>query len=105
MKCYRHGDLLLVPTDQIPEGLKIKENNVLLEGETTGHMHSISSAKVFVAPTVPSKDTDYLAGYLKTEEGALLTHQEHETIEIPKGVYKFYRQREYDEQEERAVID
>lgn len=103
---YRHGDILIVATDQIPEGLKIKQDNVLLEGETTGHMHRLNEkAKVWNTLVAPSRDNDYLIGYFQTEEGALLTHQEHQTIELPKGTYKFYAQREYDEQEERQVID
>jgi len=105
MEYWRHGDLLIEKTSEIPKGLKQKENNILLEGETTGHMHTLNRAEIFLAPLPPSKDTDYLAGYFSTKEGALLTHQEHETIEIPAGTYKFYHQREYDEQEERVVID
>ena len=104
-KIYRHGDLLIIATDSIPKGLKQKENTVLLEGETTGHMHALDKAKVFLNSVAPSRDTDYLIGYFETEEGAALTHQEHETIALPPGAYKFYHQREFDEQEERAVID
>lgn len=104
-KIYRHGDLLVVATDSVPQGLKRKESTVLLEGETTGHMHQLDRAVVFLNNEAPSRSNDYLIGYFKTKEGALLTHQEHETIEIPAGTYKFYAQREYDEQEERQVID
>lgn len=100
---YRHGDVLIVKVDSIPEGLQKKDNLVLLEGEASGHFHTLSKGEVWT--TIPTKDNNYLLGYFKTEEGALLTHQEHQAIEIPAGIYKFYSQREYDEQEERRVID
>lgn len=105
MKAYRHGDLLIIPINKIPKNLKEKGDGILLEGETTGHIHTLSNAKVWNAVETPSRDNNYLIGYFKTEEGALLTHQEHETIELPKGAYQFFAQREYDEQEERRVID
>lgn len=106
MKAYRHGDLLIISTKNIPKTAKKTENRVLLEGETTGHMHQLNDkATVYKQSDIPSKDNDYLIGYFETEEGALLTHQEHEVIELPKGIYRFHHQREYDEQEERAVID
>ena len=102
---YRHGDVLIESVEKMPDNLLPKKDCVLLEGETTGHMHTLTKAKVFTTVEKPSVTNDYLIGYFETEEGALLTHQEHQTIELPKGIYKFYAQREWDEQEERQVRD
>jgi len=46
---YRQGDILIIPTTQVPEGLKpIKRDKhnrlILAEGETTGHAHAIQAA-------------------------------------------------------------
>lgn len=102
-KVFRHGDVLIEKVSFIPKGLKKKKDLILLEGEASGHFHVLSKGDVF--EVTPTKDNNYLLGYFKTEDGTLLTHQEHETIEIPAGIYKFYAQREYDEIEERRVID
>jgi len=103
-KVFRHGDVLVERVDSIPEGLVKEEDTILLEGEASGHFHVLSKGSE-VFKVLPTKDNNYLLGYFKTEEGALLTHNEHQTIEIPAGTYKFYAQREYDEQEERQVRD
>lgn len=86
---YRHGDLLLESCESIPEGAKEKGDGVLLEGEITGHAHRVGvGGKVY---TVAGKTFLYVGGKV-----APLTHEEHKTIEIPKGTYKVIRQREYD---------
>jgi hypothetical protein len=105
MEIYRHGDLILERIDSIPEGLTQKDNNILLEGEATGHCHTITKAKIFLPSEPPALSNDLLLAYLQTEEGALLTHQEHKTIEIPAGLYRATAQREFDPQEEYQVKD
>lgn len=110
MKAYRHGDLLLVQVETIPSEAKKRDgivNNILLEGEATGHMHrAIGAISIFDSPNESQESTNYLLGFLEVgDEGATLVHQEHKTLEIPKGNYKFMQQREYDPQENRKVQD
>jgi len=105
MNIYRHGDLLLVEVETIPEKLKEKKDGVLLEGEATGHYHRISGAIVKPIPKEPTSENDYLLGYLKVDKQAEITHEEHKTIVLPAGNYKYLAQREYDPQEEHIVID
>ena len=99
----RQGDLLIERVDSIPKNLTAKKNTVLLEGETIGHFHKLEKAKVY---EVSESSEKYLLGYFEVEEEeTALVHPEHNPIKFKKGIYRFYAQREYDEQEERRVID
>jgi hypothetical protein len=105
MKLYRQGDLLIISVNQLPDNIQKKQSLILLEGEATGHKHQLSSGIVYKSIVPPARDNHYLLGAFILEEASTLTHPEHQTIELPPGIYKFYSQREYDEQEERQVID
>ena len=102
-KAYRHGDLMIIPVDSIPEGLPKKNNTELLEGETSGHVHRLSGGTVYT--TEPTINNNFLLGYFTIEKPTPLSHEEHETITLPACNYKFIQQREYDPQENRRVID
>jgi len=83
---YRQGDLLIVA-----EALPLREltplpSGIVQHGEATGHAHRLEGGKVLEGPYL-----DVPAG------GARLTHDEHDTIEIPEGTYRVIRQREYTE--------
>lgn len=99
----RHGDLIVKAVDTIPEGLPLKDNTVLLDGELTGHRHALSGGTVYT--TEATHENDYLLGYFRVDKPTPLTHPEHKTIEIPAGNYKFLRQVEFDPQQERQVKD
>ena len=96
----RQGDILFVPMEEKLHMLlvnadrdyvrrKPNEGIIVAEGEATGHHHRIRTpgARLYrhgrtVYLTVP-------------KGGAELTHEEHETITIPQGVYRVDNQREY----------
>ena len=42
-KMYRHGDVLLIKIDKLPDNakFKVKKGNIILEGEVTGHAHRL----------------------------------------------------------------
>jgi len=90
-KQFRAGDLLLTKIKLIPKSAKKKDTDILLEGEITGHIHRLSGGKsnIFVTP----KGVIYLSIISPTIP---LTHEEHKTINVPKGKYKITRQREFD---------
>ena len=95
-KIYRQGDILIVPVQELPKGLKEKDN-VLALGEQTGHNHVINGAVVY-------SDANGMQ-YLQIEKKAQLVHQEHKQIQIPKGQYQVKRQREYNPAANRMVMD
>ena len=101
---YRQGDVALVPVDSIPDGCEAvpKElgRTILAHGEMTGHHHSFDGDDSVALLELGDER------FLRVEEVADLTHQEHDTIPVSPGSYRVIRQREYDDAEEwRFVAD
>ena len=98
---YRHGDVIIVAVDSIPTDAEPRPSAVLARGEATGHSHRIAD---------PSGVSLFSAGggvgYLNVEsETATLIHDEHKPIRLPRGMYRFWLQREYTPQEIRRIVD
>jgi len=95
----RQGDVLFIRVDSIPDNVKqIPGNEVTAaEGEVTGHHHTISGGATGYASTVPEKPTGrILAEFVEVrQDGAALTHQEHDAISFSPGNYRSIRQTEY----------
>lgn len=100
---YRHGDVLIERVDTVPDGLQKKKDTILLEGEASGHFHRLHGGVVFAEK--PTQENNYNLGYFNLEADTELTHEEHGTIVLSPGKYKFYSQREYDPVQEHRVID
>ena len=97
---YRHGDVIIVPVNAIPSDAMRRPSTVLARGEATGHSHRIADAS---AAELYEQDG---VGYLSVTTGtAMLIHDEHKPIELPRGMYKFWQQREYSPKEIRRVVD
>lgn len=94
---YRQGDVLIQSVEQI-QGKKLS-HLVLAEGEATGHKHIISEGD---AELYQHEGTLFLK---VLSEEALLTHEEHKEIKLPKGNYEIKIQREYEPQGWRNVAD
>lgn len=94
MKAYRQGDVILVVANSIPQGVRTNRPNLTLAlGEVTGHSHRITQG---TAELIDVQTAEGLSTYLSVgEDGALLTHEEHGKIALPKGVYQVWIQREY----------
>jgi hypothetical protein len=98
---FRQGDVIVIPCDKIPTGLKQTKKVCAALGEVTGHHHTI-----YEGATGYASDVDALVDYIEvTAPSADLTHQEHTTIPIPTGTYKVIRQVEYTPAELRNVCD
>ncbi|HEX2915020.1 MAG TPA: hypothetical protein VH186_29775 [Chloroflexia bacterium] len=97
---WRHGDVLLASTENIPAGAVPLSHTVLAKGEITGHSHRIAE---------PGAATLWeLNGllYLKVSaESATLMHEEHKPIVLPGGFYRVWQQREYTPAQIRRVMD
>jgi len=85
---YRHGDVLIVKTSEIRGKPKKLDHLIVMEGEITGHHHRL------VGDVVLYEDLQF-----EVNSPAELTHEEHNTIQIPPGTYEVVRQREFDETE------
>jgi hypothetical protein len=88
VKIYRQGDILFKKIDNLPTQLSKKEDNVVAEGEETGHAHVLVNGAVFEL-----LNSDSL--YIKSEQNTRITHQEHLPIKLEPGNYQVIRQREY----------
>lgn len=100
----RQGDVLIERINALPVA-DIKpvdrENGriILAHGEATGHAHAIAERGTL-------HRQNETVSYLEIQEAlALLQHDEHATIELPAGVYRITRQREYSPEAIRNVAD
>jgi hypothetical protein len=88
---WRQGDIYIESAPSIPDGAIERHNTVLANGELTGHQHRIKdfrSAVVF-------EDRGRL--FLNVlADNAQIVHEEHGTIHLKRGIYRVWRQREYD---------
>ena len=99
-KYFQQGDVLIKEYQGKIKGEKLN-HLTLAKGEATGHHHTIVNGSAALYNMQG-------ALFLKvSSEKALLEHQEHGRIEIPKGDYLIEKVREYDhfEEETREVID
>lgn len=93
----RQGDVLLVPVDEVPVRQRRREIEgpriVVAEGEATGHAHVVRGEARLVRSTAHYfRPTEQ---HLVVTGAAVLTHEEHDTIELAPGTYEVRRQREY----------
>jgi len=112
---YRQGDVLIeqiakVPTTAVKQ--KKSASIVLAHGTATGHHHTLEAAKPaqwFKQGEIPAttKKASTLAGevYVSLPSGGKVTHDEHATIKLPKGIYRVTRQLEYSPTAIRNVND
>ncbi len=97
----RQGDVKIEKIRSLPlVDLTATKNKILVDGEVTGHAHRVDSgAEVLL---------DQARGiiYLKVAEQAIISHEEHPAVDLPAGIYRISRQREYDPWEGvRNVLD
>ncbi|MEH2239002.1 hypothetical protein [Nostoc sp.] len=87
---YRHGDVLIRRIVTLPVGAQRRVGATLAHGEITGHSHRIQQSHA-VQLWVHGSDL-----FLEVKEpSATLVHEEHRAIELPQGLYRVWRQREY----------
>lgn len=87
---YRHGDVLLRQVTHLPTGVQRQTGVTLAHGESTGHSHRLAQ---------PDQVQLWARGgelFLEIKgSSATLVHEEHRAIELPQGIYRVWRQREY----------
>ena len=97
---YRHGDLIIIPTQKMPKNVRKLPHLVLAHGEVTGHTHRIAERDS--AELYSLADQFFLN---VTAERANLIHEEHATIPLPQGIYLVRHQREYSPKAILRVVD
>ena len=96
---YQQGDVLLTVVLEVKG--KTLNHLTLAVGEATGHHHTITQGDA-----VLYEDNGVMYLHVESDK-ASLTHQEHKTIELPKGNYQIGIIREFDHftEEIRNVCD
>lgn len=112
MEFYAQGDVLIervadtnepgTPVARDPDGAV-----VLQRGEVTGHRHAFYGGATLFRDEALARDmpADLYIGHVKVADGgAVLLHEEHSDIELPPGVYRVRRQKEYPARERARVV-
>ena len=94
---FRHGDVLIQKVTEVPKEARRLRHRTLAHGELTGHSHQIQENQCSSLWQSASEL------FLRVEAARVtVVHQEHAPIEIPRGIYRVWRQREYTP--ERIVV-
>jgi hypothetical protein len=97
---YRHGDVLIRRISSLPGGVQKLTGATLAHGEVTGHSHRIQQSQSVQLWVLGSEL------FLEVKApSATLVHEEHRAIEIPQGLYRVWRQREYRPDADVEVMD
>jgi hypothetical protein len=106
---YRQGDVLLVPVTAAPKDATPRSpgarGHVLMEGEATGHAHTIEAVDGVSLVTAEQAEELRMWLLVETAEPVDLVHEEHATLAIPPGTYEVIRQQEYTPEALRSVLD
>ncbi len=102
-KAYRQGEILIFKLSRKLSkrvldsyGLERKPDNVIREGEKTGHEHKVEGngqLSMFANDAEPESPPD--EGIIEVgKEGATITHPEHKDIKLEEGTYAVKTQKE-----------
>lgn len=95
MTHYQQGDVW-IESAQIPESATHVDTKVLAEGEATGHAHRVVEGDVEMLAV---QGEQYMRVF---SDRAVVAHEEHKPIILPKGDYRFGQVVEYDYETEEA---
>ena len=107
------GDILIERVTDVPvTGTVLQAAGdgavVLAEGETTGHRHAIYDRVTMFRDDALARDVPggLYVGHVKVEgPTALIQHDEHAPIELPRGTWRIRRQREMEPRDARLIAD
>jgi len=93
MKKFQQGDLILKESKVSKKEYGKKLNHLILQqSDVSNHKHQITNGTAILYSTQRA-DEFYLE---VTSEKAVLAHEEHTSVNIPKGKYFIYGVREFD---------
>jgi hypothetical protein len=111
--CAAQGDLMIRRIGKLPAGIKqmaTEQGAYIVAHSETGHHHIIKDRPGVKVYTTEDPMVSYLEVIQATDEAEALlehlrSHDTHETIAIPPGVFELRRQREYTPEGWRRVAD
>ncbi len=101
---WRQGDVFIERIPKLPKAAQDTPlpHAILVHGEVTGHSHRIedpSTAALFAGAAPGEMFLEVSAS------NARIVHEEHHPIELDRGAYRVWRQREYSPEAIRHVYD
>lgn len=102
MAIYRQGDFVFIPVESVPEGKTVKREGgriIVGRGEQTGHHHAVAERKVKM---IEAPDT---RRYLSSMNEFAVTHEEHDAVILPAGIYEIRQQRQFVRGQIRRAAD
>lgn len=94
---YRQGDVLFKPSTRMDPDIREElDTDIVARGEETGHAHRVQPpGKIMQAGSVL---------FVEVPEGetAKVTHEEHDSLALPEGIYEVANQREYEPDNRRG---
>lgn len=101
---WRQGDVLIDRIEEIPPSAFRLKRPILASGDTTGHRHRIKDPRTArLLWTHQSRPGQVFLEVIADE--ATVSHPEHGEIVLPRGLYRVWRQREFEEGGPRFVVD
>jgi hypothetical protein len=88
---WRQGDIYIETAESVPPTAIERPDGVLADGEATGHRHRIENFKTAIL----YEDRGQLFLVVFSPK-ARIVHDEHQPIDLDRGTYRVWRQREYD---------
>lgn len=101
-KMLRHGELLIVPLDEMPKGVMevYKGKSYIIGHSETGHHHLAVADAVDAITIYKPVGADSQDLYMRVSSPAKVEHQKthdrHVDIDLPEGVYLVRGKNEYD---------
>ena len=104
MNSHSNDTIFSQYTILMEKGYEKLDTTVVAEGEATGHRHTFKSGQVLL---FKKKSDNAPSIVLIGSQNSTLTHQQHLSITIPRGLYEIIRERSYDpfSKEEQTVED
>lgn len=97
---WRQGDVMIQAVASIPRDALRRSDLVLAEGALTEHRHEVRPPRT--AQLFELEGTLFLE---VSEPSAEVVHPEHGPIPLERGIYRIWRQREFDGGSARFVMD
>lgn len=100
-QAYRHGEIILVKIDKLPDGLKQEKTTLLAQGKT-GNSHKFKGGKIYFKNV-----NSYVYGYLEAKNTSLyhIEHSPKYEAVIEDGIYELRKQQEWVNGDLKQVID
>lgn len=95
---FRQGDVLITKMpkkSKVPKDFSPKADNIVIEGELTGHKHEIENGKLY------EKEDKII---IEAFNNCVLKHNEHKPISLERGLYEIKIQEEYDEEKHSSKV-